>query len=400
VTLASHSFYRGRAEREGFNFVALPPDMTPGPETDRLVVRAMEGRGASEYVLRELVLPHLGTQMRALEGPARAADVLVGHTLTFALPPLAERERKPWASVVLQPVLMGSVHDPSAFPGALWLHGLKRRSPGVSRAFLALGRAMTRPWMAPVDALRREMGLPKAHRHPLFEGACSRDLHLVLFSRALAAPARDWPASARQPGFAFYDRGEGEARLSDAAEAFLARHPDPLVFTLGSSAVRTARDFFATGAAAAARLGRPAVLVTDDATLAAGSEGALASAATLVTGYEPYGQLFARAAAIVHQGGAGTTGQALRAGRPMLIVPFAHDQPDNALRLARAGIARWVPRSRFGAARAATELARLLGDASYAARAQAAAAVVADEPGAAGAADALEALMQRSKSGA
>jgi UDP:flavonoid glycosyltransferase YjiC (YdhE family) len=30
----------------------------------------------------------------------------------------------------------------------------------------------------------------------------------------------------------------------------------------------------------------------------------------------------------VHQGGIGTTAQALRAGRPMLIVPFSHDQPD------------------------------------------------------------------------
>ena len=36
------------------------------------------------------------------------------------------------------------------------------------------------------------------------------------------------------------------------------------------------------------------------------------------------------------------TGQALRAGRPMLVVPFAHDQPDNAARVRRLGVARVV----------------------------------------------------------
>jgi len=40
---------------------------------------------------------------------------------------------------------------------------------------------------------------------------------------------------------------------------------------------------------------------------------------------------------LVHHGGIGTSAQALTAGIPQLVVPFAHDQFDNAARLMRLG---------------------------------------------------------------
>ena len=46
--------------------------------------------------------------------------------------------------------------------------------------------------------------------------------------------------------------------------------------------------------------------------------------------YAPHSELMPRALVNVHQGGVGTVAQAMLAGRPMLIVPFSHDQPDNA----------------------------------------------------------------------
>ncbi len=47
--------------------------------------------------------------------------------------------------------------------------------------------------------------------------------------------------------------------------------------------------------------------------------------------------LVPRLAALVHHGGIGTTAQAMRAGVPQLITPFAHDQFDNAARVERLG---------------------------------------------------------------
>jgi rhamnosyltransferase subunit B len=72
-----------------------------------------------------------------------------------------------------------------------------------------------------------------------------------------------------------------------------------------------------------------------------------------------------RATAIVHQGGIGTTAQALRAGRPTLVVPWSHDQPDNAEHLRKLGVSRTIPRSRYTARRAAWELKQLLNGDGY-----------------------------------
>ena len=45
------------------------------------------------------------------------------------------------------------------------------------------------------------------------------------------------------------------------------------------------------------------------------------------TDYTPYDWLFERSTAVIHHGGAGTTGKALRAGLPNIVVPFTSDQP-------------------------------------------------------------------------
>jgi UDP:flavonoid glycosyltransferase YjiC (YdhE family) len=42
----------------------------------------------------------------------------------------------------------------------------------------------------------------------------------------------------------------------------------------------------------------------------------------LAVNYVPYSQIFPRACAIVHQGGIGTTAQALRAGHLTLVIPY------------------------------------------------------------------------------
>jgi UDP:flavonoid glycosyltransferase YjiC (YdhE family) len=52
----------------------------------------------------------------------------------------------------------------------------------------------------------------------------------------------------------------------------------------------------------------------------------------------PHSWLFPRVAAVVHHGGAGTTGAGLRAGVPAVITPVAGDQPFWAARLAQMGV--------------------------------------------------------------
>jgi UDP:flavonoid glycosyltransferase YjiC (YdhE family) len=74
----------------------------------------------------------------------------------------------------------------------------------------------------------------------------------------------------------------------------------------------------------------------------------------------------------------------------MLIVPFGQDQPDNARRCVRLGVARTVSRHAFNVARVRSELTSLLNDPTYADRAAAVGEEVRAEQGTVVACDAIE----------
>src|SRR5262249_4009073 len=178
--------------------------------------------------------------------------------------------------------------------------------------------------------------------------------------------------------------------LPPALAQFLDDGPSPIVFTLGSAVAAAAGPFYESGAQAARLLGRRAVLILKDPrnrprTL---PEGVAAF------DYAPVSELFPRAAAVVHHGGIGTTGLAMRSGRPMLVMPCAWDQPDNAERVARLGISRTIPRYRYTPARVAAELRHLLGDPAYGRRASEVGEQVRQEDGVRVACDALGELLE------
>jgi UDP:flavonoid glycosyltransferase YjiC (YdhE family) len=175
-------------------------------------------------------------------------------------------------------------------------------------------------------------------------------------------------------------------------EQFLAEGPAPIVFTLGSSAVMAAGDFYEQSIAAVQQLGMRGVML-------AGAEGVTRlsgkmSTNVLIVDAAPHSQLFPKAAVIVQQCGIGTLGQALSAGCPILAVPFAHDQPDNAHRVEQLGVARVVYPPQYRAQRVARELCDLLEQTKFGQAARAVAADIRAENGAAAACTAIEEQLQ------
>ncbi len=77
----------------------------------------------------------------------------------------------------------------------------------------------------------------------------------------------------------------------------------------------------------------------------------------------------------------------------MLVVSHAHDQPNNADRLVRLGIARTLACRRYSSSRAIAELKPLLEDPAYAERAAKVGELVRSENGVTTACDALEVLL-------
>jgi UDP:flavonoid glycosyltransferase YjiC (YdhE family) len=332
------------------------------------------------------MFPAVDAMFEDLDAASAGADLLVSHPLTFAAPVVAEARRMKWASAVLSPLSFFSRHDVPVFPPAPWLASLRRLGSWPGSLLVSLARFATKRWQQPVHALRQRLGLPRG-AEPMWEGQHSPHLVLALFSSVLARPQRDWPPKVRVTGHVFYDAPHG-ASLSPAIESFLASGPAPIVFTLGSSVVMVAGDFWQESLAAVRSLGMRALLLTGP-----GRSEPLAPSlppGVLAIDAAPHSLLFPRAAAVVQQCGVGTLAQSLRSGKPMLGVPHAHDQPDNAWRVAQLGMSRTLYPWKYRAPRVTSELHALCHQGSYSTAAERIAAVVRSEGGVREACEAIE----------
>ena len=374
----------------GLEFHPVRPDIDP--DNTLMAEMIYDVRKGTERGLREFLFPALRQTyddlLDAATRPARADLLLLGE-LNYAGPIVAEITGIPWASYVLAPLSFFSAFDPPVLPMYPRLARADKAIPGMGRAIKRLARLVSRKWPQPIYDLRSELGLPKGE-NPLFDAKHSPFLVLALFSRVLGVAQKDWPENTLITGFCFYDSDAGNAALPANLEAFLSAGPPPVVFTLGSAAVLAAGRFYEFSARAAIRLGIRAVLL-----IGTDKRNQLRQPlpdSICVAEYAPYSKLFSRAAMVVHQGGVGTTAQCLRAGKPMLIMPFSHDQPDNGRRMMRLKVARVIQRGNYTPFRVARKLKAMLAEPLFARRAEMVARRLEQEDGLRSACDALEKL--------
>ncbi len=256
--------------------------------------------------------------------------VLVGSTMSWAVRLVQERFGLPGATVHLSPFVLPSATLPPVLPGGTDLAWVP--APALRALQWAVERGITDPWTRPrLERLRTALGLPPVRR-VLGRWMHSPELVIGAWPAWFAPAQADWPQPMLTPGFPLFD--EGGAPLDAALERFLAAGPAPIGITPGS-AMAHGEAFFARALEACASLGRRVVLVSpfDD------QLPATLPASVHHTRWAPFSRLLPRLAALVHHGGIGTSAQALAAGLPQLVVPFAHDQFDDAARLARLGVA-------------------------------------------------------------
>ncbi|MDX6612297.1 MAG: rhamnosyltransferase subunit [Blastocatellia bacterium] len=392
--IATSEVYREKMEAADLEFCPIRPDMPSYEQAEELAQLAaglMEPRGGTEKVM-ELFLRGLPEVYADLNAAVSGADLILTHPLPLVGPLVAQKRQLPWVSSVLAPISFLSALDPPVPPQLPALHQLMKRSPAFTRFLLRLGRFKFDQLMKPVYELRSELGLPGGEQ-PLFSGQHSPTLVLALFSAVLAKPQGDWPPQTRVTGFPFYDRRDyfAERETPPGLMQFLDSGPPPIVFTLGSSAFWVAEDFYRDSIAAAHALGQRALLLIGHERNRPADPLPESIAAFE---YAPFSEVLPRARIVVHQGGVGTTGQGLRAGRPVLIVPHAHDQFDNAARVVRLGCGRMLARPRYNAENANGELRALLENKDYAAKAAQLGAEVQQENGAVAAADAIEEVLE------
>ena len=380
----------------GLEFHPVRPDIDPG--NSLLVEMVYDVKKGTETGLRKFLFPALRQTyddlLDAATKPERADLLLLGE-LNYAGPIVAEVTGIPWASYVLAPLSFFSAFDPPVLPMYPRLARDDKTVPGMGRVIKRLARFVSRKWPQPIYDLRRELGLPRG-ANPLFDAKHSPNLVLAMFSRVLGTEQRDWPQNTLITGFCFYDSDAGNAALPENLEKFMAEGEPPVVFTLGSAAVLAAGHFYEFSARAAMKLGIRAVLLIGSDRRNRPAQKLPAS--ICVAEYAPYSALFSRAKLVVHQGGVGTTAQCLRAGTPMLIMPYSHDQPDNARRMRRLKVARSIMRSSYTPIRVARRIKAMLAEPLFAKRSQSVAARLSHEDGVKTACDALERLYESTRS--
>ncbi len=393
--IATSEIYREKMDTVGVEFFSVRPDMPAVDQLDEIakVVEDVMDAKRGPAAVGNLIIPHLRDVYADLDAATEGADLLLTHPLPFAGTMVAQKKRLPWISSVLAPASFLSVYDPIVPPQWPWLYQLMRLSPWVGRGLMALATIKLDQMSKPLYDLRIELGLPRGEQ-PLIKGQHSPTKVLALFSKVMAEPQPDWPANTVVTGFPFYDRRDyfGETEVARELLEFLDAGPPPIIFTLGSSAIWVARNFYLDSIVAAQRLGRRALLLIGNArNMPAGPlpDGVAAFE------YAPYSEVLPRGCAIVHQGGVGTTGHGLRSGKPVLVVPHAHDQFDNGNRAARLGCGRVLPRPRYNADAATNELRTLLDTSSYSEAAAKVSEVVRAERGAVAAVDEIELVLKQ-----
>ena len=278
-------------------------------------------------------------------------NVIVAPSTAFGARLAREKLNLPLGTVHLQPCAIQSIHEtPGMRSGFEWmgaLHWIWQRffhhmptpidfyaGPGIRQAC----------WTQQI--------LPP--KHILNEWWHSPDGILCLFPKWFSTPRPDWPMPWTQSGFPLHDT-DPHIRIPDDLEKFLHSGSPPILFTLGSG-MKHPGKFFETSIQACALLKRRGLLVSPPHI----SLPNPVPPHIFSCHYIPFSWLFPKVEAVVHHGGIGTLSQALVAGIPQLIMPFGFDQPDNAARLVKLGVARTTSLRQFTAEKVSKELNILL----------------------------------------
>ncbi|HEU5163076.1 MAG TPA: glycosyltransferase [Thermoanaerobaculia bacterium] len=339
----------------------------------------------SVRAMRKLLDEHGLAMMRDAWRASEDADVLASSFTSDAYAvSIAEKLGARHVSIPLQPALVAT-RSGTATPQA-------PRPNSTSLLNYLCGKLLIEPfgWRLIgrlANRFRREtLGLPpQSYRENL---RALRRMRVVQgFSRHVVPHPADWPSNIQTAGYWFLDESSGWEAPRDLL-AFLEGGEPPIYIGFGSMTGRNAEGMTRLIIDAVARSGRRAILQPGWAGIGAAS---LPSSIHLLD-RAPHAWLFPRVAAVVHHGGAGTTGEGLRAGVPTVIVPHMADQPFWGARVAALGVGpRPIPRPALTAEKLASAIREATGDAAMRARAAALGARIRAEDGIAAAAELIEA---------
>ena len=350
VVVATSGAFRELVERVGLSFAELGT----AEEFDDLASNTdlWHPLKAASFIARNAMLPGMRRQFELIRSLADGQEtMLVGSALGLGSSLAHEALGLPFVVLHLQPAVIWSAYrSPKLARYALyservprWLKNLQFRI-GIRLMF-------DRHLLKPANAYRRELGLRSVDS--VWEMMHSPQRIIGMFPSWFAPPQPDWPSQLRLTHFPLWDES-GTTEVPIEARRFLDVGDPPVVFTPGSAMIH-GRKFFEAAIHACQLLGQRGMLLTRH------REQIPTSLPEGIRHFDfvPLSQILGQCSALVYHGGIGTLSQALRAGVPHVVMPMAHDQPDNAERLERLGVGETLWPKQFRGRRLAEGIGRL-----------------------------------------
>jgi rhamnosyltransferase subunit B len=356
VSFVTNAFHERAVRAAGLDYVGAgdPIDLYGIITADPELLTSVRVLG---IMWEDLARPHFTATYHLVHEMLRRerVDAVIGSNLAWGLLWAASARNVPAAMIAATPTMWTSRSAPTQLfdfelPG--WSLALVN---GVMRGLVVGG----------IDYALRSIARSA--------GAMTYDPSLSGIERRVALHAGMWPelmrpsspsdlANMRACGFVRAGHlGTPTPLLSTELEAFLAAGDPPVVIALGSIFSLGSNELVRDAALAARDVDRRCIVV--------GGAPEDLPAGTLVVPYATYHLLFPRAAAIVGHGGAGTTAEALRSGRPSIVVPLAFDQFAIGWQVERLGAGVRVRKSGRTRETIAAALRTALEDETIAARA-------------------------------
>jgi rhamnosyltransferase subunit B len=354
ATLLCDPHYAALAHAHGVETIDLPLDIHPDRVRDHPgLLSRWRGPGV---ILNQLITPTLRDLFlatgEAIEtiGP----NVVVAHQIAMASVWAAEQRGVKRVIASTAPSAWPSLADPNRYPV---MPDRDQYRMWLVKAGMTTARMVAR-WCfdATANRHRAEAKLPP-RRDALVTSAFDADASLGLWSPLFRDIAADDPLSCDISGYVYLDDpDEAWRETPQAVQDFIKSGLPPVLLTLGSTARYAGHDVYREAAHACAELGLRALILAPPDVVA---DEALPDGAARFDA-APHAGVLPRCAAVLHHGGAGTTAETLRSGRPSVVVPFANDMFDNARRARRLGVSVTVPRGRARQPRLVEAFARAL----------------------------------------
>lgn len=387
VRFATHSIFEATIREAGLEFAPLEGN-------PQAIVQGEEGRAWMESErnpfkfasgFRRLMGPVVRQAMQDALVASEGTDglIITGPAYYFGYS-VAAKQNIPYVYAYLQPL-----HPTGEFPSALSPMSLPRNSV-FNYLTHVIGGQMFWQLMRPIVNQARHdfLNLPPEPRQGSFPEDMRRKIPVVYgYSPSVLPKPKNWGDFIHVTGYWFLDQPDWTP--PQALVDFLQAGSPPIYIGFGSMANRNPEQMTEISLAALKKTNQRGLLLS--------GWGGITQADLPDTVFKidaaPHDWLFPRMAALVHHGGAGTTGVGLRAGKPTTIIPFFGDQVFWGERVTALGVGQAITRKQLSADTLAAAIQKMVSDTGMQGRAQALGEKIRSERGVENAAEIISRAM-------